>query len=303
MFSDPFSQFFERILFEAFGKEMEILSIEFLNGGCINIAAKITTPSGNYFVKWNESNDSSAFEKESIGLQRIASTKSIDTPEIIKFGTIEGKSYLLLEYIDPVEPTFGFWENFGRKLALLHQNTESNFGFEVDNFIGSLDQINTPNPNWIDFFIEHRLMAQAGLAYYNQLASKELLHRLEKLSYQLPQLLVHQAPSLIHGDLWSGNFISATGGNVFLIDPAVYYANREIEIAFTQLFGGFDPRFYQSYFEAYPVEKGFESRAEIYTLYPLLVHVNLFGTSYLSAVERINERRSFGAITISYWQI
>ena len=150
-----------------------------------------------------------------------------------------------------------------------------------------MHQSNAKNENWLDFFIQNRLLAQAGLAYYNQLVDKKLLNDLELLGAKLPSLLVHEPPALIHGDLWSGNFMINNTGEVSLIDPSVYYANREAEIAFTLLFGGFQDRFYESYFDAFPVEKGFAERAAIYNLYPLLVHVNLFGGSYISGVQKI----------------
>ena len=287
MFNEGFEQFFERVLFESLGEDTEVISYQFLSGGCINISAKLLTEAGYFFVKWNETAPSDLFEKEAIGLQILKESDAAQIPTFIKYGKVDGKHFLLLEYVEPSHEKEDFWEDFGVKIAKLHSQKCANFGLVSDNYIGSLLQTNVPSKDWFDFFLRQRLMAQAGLAYYNQLLSKEMLHKLEKLGEKLPSLLVNEPPSLIHGDLWSGNFIPGNNGEVCLIDPAVYYANREIEIAFTMLFGGFDNRFYSSYFEALPVEKGFAERSAIYNLYPLLVHVNLFGGSYVTGVEKV----------------
>jgi fructosamine-3-kinase len=143
-------------------------------------------------------------------------------------------------------------------------------------------QSNEYTANWIDFFIEKRLKAQAGLAFYNGEIPRSLYDKFNDLYNKLPELLPSEKPALLHGDLWSGNVIVGSNGHVSLIDPAVYYGNREAEIAFTKLFGGFSSAFYDAYNEAFPLEKGFEERIDIYNLYPLLVHVNLFGSGYIN---------------------
>jgi len=287
MLNEGFEQFFERVLFESLGEDTDVISYEFVSGGCINVAAKLITPAGYFFIKWNESTDADMFEKEAFGLELLKAKCKAYVPEVINFGKAEGKSYLLLEFVHPELERNDFWEDFGTKLAKLHYNSSITFGLSSDNYIGSLEQSNTPNENWLEFFMQKRVMAQAGLAYYNQLLDKKILDDLELLGAKLPSILVHEPPALIHGDLWSGNFLIGPDGGVCLIDPAVYYANREAEIAFTLLFGGFEERFYEAYFDAFPVEKGFSERAAIYNLYPLLVHVNIFGGSYITGVQKI----------------
>jgi protein-ribulosamine 3-kinase len=171
-------------------------------------------------------------------------------------------------------------------LAEIHKNTHENFGLEYDNYIGELPQKNTYAKNWVDFFIENRLEVQIGLAYYKRLIDENFLKKFKRTYPQLYKILPKEKPSLLHGDLWSGNVMVDTEGMPCLIDPAIYYGHREAEIAYSTLFGGFDSRFYSSYIENFPLQPGFEERKEIYNMYHLLVHVNLFGLSYLAPVER-----------------
>ncbi|MDO1448453.1 fructosamine kinase family protein [Rhodocytophaga aerolata] len=280
-------QFFESILFEGLGKEIPVTSYEFLSGGNINNAVKLDTAEGYFFVKWNESDHTEAFAAEAKGLQLLRSTQEITLPHVITYGHKMQKSYIMLEYISSNRPQAGYWEHFGRALAKLHTHTHSHFGLDYNNFIGSLKQSNEWEEDGIQFFIEKRLKVQAGLALYNGEITRVLYDKFDALYEKLPNLLPAEKPALLHGDLWSGNVMIGNDGWVCLIDPAVYYGNREAELAFTKLFGGFNAAFYQAYMEAYPVEKGFEERIEIYNLYPLLVHVNLFGSGYLSGIEKV----------------
>ncbi len=162
--------------------------------------------------------------------------------------------------------------------------------WSFNNFIGSLQQNNEFHENWIEFFVEKRLRPQFGLAYYNKLIDVSYLRHLDKLPQALERIFPKEKPSLLHGDLWSGNAMRDKSGNPCLVDPAVYYGHREMELAFTKLFGGFDSSFYHAYEEAFPLEIGFKDRKDIYNLYPLMVHVNLFGTSYLSGIDKVLER-------------
>ena len=289
--ADEQTQFFESVLFEATGQSPTILFMEFLSGGCINIAVKLETTAGNFFVKFSERPEASAmFAAEARGLALLASTGTLRIPEVIAQGQKAGRGYLLLEYLPPGFRAKNYWATLGQGLAALHGHHQAKFGLDFDNYIGDLVQNNTPSPNGTAFFIERRLQAQAGLAFYNGLIDKALLNRMEQLYPKLADLLPNEPASLLHGDLWSGNVLVDLAGQAGLIDPAVYYGFRETEIAFTQLFGGFDDTFYAAYQEVLPLEQGFADRAGIYNLYPLLVHVNLFGTAYLSGVERVLDR-------------
>jgi fructosamine-3-kinase len=280
-------QFFERVLFESLGKETNINSFDFVSGGCINNAVKLNTSQGTFFIKWNIYELEGMFEAEAKGLQILQEAQEIGIPQVYGVGQKEDKAYLLLEFISSSVQKKGFWEDFGASLACLHQHTQPYFGLDFDNYIGSLPQNNQKLEDGLDFFIEKRLKIQSGLALYNEQIDKSFHQKFQALYEKLPDILPKENASLLHGDLWSGNYMVNSEGKPMLIDPAVYYGNREAEIAFTRLFGGFEEAFYTAYQEEYPFEKGFEDRMDIYNLYPLLVHVNLFGSGYLSGVERI----------------
>ncbi len=287
MFVDEPIQFFENILFATFGKNVVLRQFEFVSGGCINTTVKLQTELGNFFVKWNSQPLEEMFATEAQGLAILRTAAEIRTPEVIQQGLYEDKAYLLLEFIDSTLPNARFWTDFGARLANLHQHTQAQFGLSFNNYIGSLRQSNEWMANGIDFFIEKRLKVQAGLAFYNEQISRSELDKFAQLYDKIPHLLPNEAPALLHGDLWSGNFMIGVGGEPVLIDPAVYYGFREAELAFTYLFGGFDERFYAAYQATYPLLRGWDERLEIYNLYPLLVHVNLFGRGYWSGIERV----------------
>ncbi|GAB3932860.1 fructosamine kinase family protein [Larkinella terrae] len=282
--------FFEGLLFQTLGRSVEVLEARFLMGGNVSTAAQVFSSEGLFFVKWNPDESIDMFEWEARGLDLLRSTEAVYIPEVIGYGKYRDKTYLVLEYIDPVVAKPTYWESFGQSLALLHSHTQSKYGLSFDNYIGSLPQSNTLTDNGITFYIEQRLQPLAGMAYYKGLISKTLYDKFQKLYLRLPDLLPVERPALLHGDLWSGNVMVNEQGDATLIDPAVYYGLREAELAFTTLFGGFDERFYDAYDEAFPMEDGFQERVPIYNLYPLLVHLNLFGTGYLSGIERVLNR-------------
>ncbi|QHT72123.1 fructosamine kinase family protein [Rhodocytophaga rosea] len=283
-------QFFETILFESVGQEVHVSGYQFMGGGNINNAVSLDTDQGYFFVKWNESGQTDAFSCEASGLELLRRANEIPIPEVIGFGQNYQKAYLILEYIHSSRPQYNYWERFGHSLARLHTHTNHSFGLSHNNYIGSLQQINTPAEKWVEFFVEKRLKIQAGLALYNGELPKALFNKFEDLYKELPHMLPAAVPSLLHGDLWSGNVMVGPTGEVMLIDPAVYYGNREAELAFTKLFGGFPDNFYGAYNEISPLEPDFDERAAIYNLYPLLVHVNLFGSGYLSGIEKVLKR-------------
>jgi fructosamine-3-kinase len=178
--------------------------------------------------------------------------------------------------------------DFGRSLARLHRHTTGYFGHELDNYMGSLPQSNKKHTSWNSFFVEERLKRQVSLA--NVYFSSSDFAAFERLYVRLDELLPVEPPALLHGDLWGGNYMVAPDGKACLIDPAVYYGHREVDIAMTTLFGGFDESFYTSYLEEYPLEKGWQKRLDIFKLYPLLIHLNLFGSVYLESILSIIRR-------------
>jgi fructosamine-3-kinase len=279
-------QFFEAALFKA-GIHTEVQYYQFLSGGCVNTAVRLETDEGKFFIKWNETKDADFFEAEAKGLALIAATEAIKVPKVLANGKIAEKTFLLLEYIESALQQKNYWQNLGHAIALLHAHTQPKFGLHFDNFIGGLPQSNTYQPSWASFFFEKRLEVQFGLAYYNGYIDADYLRKLEKLRVKTENLFPHEPPALLHGDLWSGNVMTNSEGAPLLIDPAPYYGHREAEIAFTRLFGGFEEEFYHTYHDTFPLADGFEERIGLYNLYPLMVHVNLFGKGYLAAVDTV----------------
>jgi protein-ribulosamine 3-kinase len=279
---------YHKILTEVFKTEVPVMSVRSVPGGCINKVEKVVTHLGNFIIKTNKASlYPGMFEKEAKGLSLLHSAKSITIPEIIGEGICEDQQFLVLSYIEPASKRKNFWENFAISLGNLHSVSNVLFGLEEDNYIGSLEQKNSFQKNWIDFFIMNRLQFQLELAIKKGLVTSSLVNKFESLYKRLPELLPVYTPRLIHGDLWSGNFMVDQTGSAALIDPAVYYGNPEVEIAFTTLFGEFDAVFYETYYQAFPFEKGFQNRIDLYNLYPLLVHLNLFGKNYLQGIENI----------------
>lgn len=282
----------EAVFDQLFGAPTFIRSVRPIGGGCINETLRIDSQEGCFFLKWRRGEDAAdMFEKEAAGLGVLRKSGKVRVPSVLGFGRAEGCHFLLMEFLSGSAPVPEYWAELGRSLASMHRNdTGGFFGLEHDNYIGSLPQRNSPGDDWIRFFIEHRLEPQLRRASDQGLAYPKLIQQFGILFSRLRGLLVDQPPSLLHGDLWSGNIVAGPDGLAWLIDPAVYYGNREIEIAFTGMFGGFSPEFYRAYEESWPLENGYEERAEIYNLYPTLVHLNLFGRSYLPGIERTLRR-------------
>ena len=254
-----------------------------ISGGCINDAKIITTNSGNsYFVKTNSNSEKDIFLKEANGLRELAKANVIRVPNVIYADV----NFIIIESIIPQTKAKLFWENFGRDFARLHKFTSKFFGFYEDNYIGSTPQLNIPSEietvSWVDFYFNKRLLYQYKLAEKNGYAGEELHKGFFQLEIKIISILkdCDAKPSLLHGDLWSGNFITDETGSACLIDPAVYYGHREADLAMTKLFGGFDSRFYSAYNEEYPLVAGYEYRENIYKLYHVLNHLNLFGNGY-----------------------
>lgn len=261
----------------------KIISSSSLGGGCINDSQMLTTKTGKkYFLKSNSYLTADTFYKEANGLNEIASSKTIKVPLVISFDD----DFILLEYISSGNRTRIFFEDFGRKFADMHKHYSKHFGFYENNYIGSTPQLNIVNDeeksNWQRFYFNKRLLYQIILAEKNGYLTKELNKAFVSLENKMDLIFdgYKAQPSLLHGDLWSGNYMIDQNGEACLIDPAVYYGDREADLAMTKLFGGFGYDFYQSYNEAYPLEPGYEFRENIYKLYHVLNHLNLFGTGY-----------------------
>ena len=242
-------------------------------------------------MKINSSKNASAlFESERKGLTLLSQTKTIRIPEIVHYSEVNNSAFLLLEYIEQGISTPLFWKELGYQLASLHRNTNDFFGLDSNNFIGTLPQQNNLSDNWIDFFINERIQPQIDLAIIQRKIDSQTIFKFYTLFKILPNIFPEEQPALIHGDLWNGNFLCDQNSKPVLFDPSVSYGHREMDLAMSQLFGGFDKLFYQSYDEAFQIHEGFDQRVEIYQLYYLMVHVNLFGGGYLNTVKNILSR-------------
>jgi fructosamine-3-kinase len=268
--------------------DLEIKKSYSVSGGSINRAAKISTNRGDLFLKWNNSAPDDFFEKEADGLKRLDSAgTALRIPKVISSGKPkDGRpGYLLMEFIE--EGRSGDSYEFGRNLSKMHQPNAEQFGLEVDNYIGSLPQSNSHHDNWINFFVQERINPQIQMAVDSGKLNSGIFQNWERLASKLDEIFTSVKPSLLHGDLWGGNYLFNSEGKAVLIDPAVYYGHPEMDLAFTKMFGGFSGDFYEGYESETPLAPGFSKRVPIYNLYPLLVHVNLFGGHYISQFNSI----------------
>ena len=317
-------------LVSLFGNAVAIARTDRLSGGDINKAYAVTLNTGDtIFMKANAKEKAASFESEARGLEAIASCGAIATPKILGWGTDDGEevgySFLLLEYVKSANKKADYWQIFGRSLAAMHRadtqkflggsrnggkpqtggatksggktetggatKTPARFGFMEDNCIGARPQQNEPRASWVEFFRDCRLAPQFKAA--ESWFDSEDANKIARLLERLDKILVEpQFPSLLHGDLWSGNAMPDASGNPMLIDPACYVGSAEADLAMTELFGGFAPDFYAAYKEALPLEPGYDERRDIYNLYHLLNHLNIFGASYLGPVKSILDEYS-----------
>jgi protein-ribulosamine 3-kinase len=262
-----------------------ITGSRFVSGGSINIAYELQTSGGKYFLKVNhKALYPGMFAAEAEGLKLLTKTNTVKVPGIVLQGDAGNESFLLLEWVDARRGSVQATQNLGAQLAQMHRNTADTFGLDHDNYIGSLPQSNRKHDKWSDFFIQERLQPMVSLAADKRLLEYADAGNFEKLYTKLPELFDEEAPALLHGDLWSGNYLTTPADEPYLIDPAVYYGHREVDLAMTALFGGFSNEFYIDYNEAFPLAKGWQQRADLWNLYPLLVHLNLFGAGYLGRV-------------------
>ena len=267
-----------------------IRSVDPVGGGDINRAARIVADGQCYFVKWNLRRLPGMFAAEAHGLRLLRSANAVRVPEVI--ASIDDPPALVLEWIESRGSKSDAAESLGEQLARQHRVLGQTYGLDHDNYIGSNPQINRPSSSWIDFFRDQRLAHQMELAGRNSRLTAQRRSRLERVMSRLPEWIDEStcAPSLLHGDLWSGNVMSGLEGEPILIDPAVYFGDREAEIAFTELFGGFGPRFRAAYKAAWPLASGFAERRDLYNLYHLLNHLNLFCEGYGGGVDVILQK-------------
>jgi fructosamine-3-kinase len=251
-----------------------------VKGGSINEAAKIITPNQNFFIKWNQDFIPGFFESEVSNLELIAKTNTVKTPDIIEFGMTDDASFLAMEYIQLGFHTYQSMQKLGEQLAQMHLQKSSFVGLDYHNYCGLLPQYNARSNSWADFFVEYRIKPLVNKAFSQNLLTLDEVARFVKLFTLFPNLFPNESPCLLHGDLWSGNFLITDNQEPYLIDPASYYGHREVDIAMTLLFGGFDKAFYDAYHSNYPLEDGWKERSALWNLYPLLVHLILFGGSY-----------------------
>ncbi len=262
---------------DATGKPFLPLGKSAIGGGCISDAWLLEGNSGRYFVKTGKL----SFEPEAAGLEAIG--KVVRTPGVICLGSHEGHHWLVLEHVGMSRNIMRF-DLLGASLAVLHRVASGQFGWGMDNLIGSTPQINTPSKDWIEFWKARRLDFQFDLA---RRGGCDFGSRAERLIENLDAFFVgHKpAPSLLHGDLWRGNAGFDASGRPVLYDPAVYFGDREADIAMTELFGGFPQEFYSAYIESFPLDPGYGTRKTLYNLYHVLNHLNLFGSGYLHQAE------------------
>lgn len=284
------NELYEQVLQELIGPSVHLKSASLIAAGAHNQGIQLSSSEGDFFLKINFDHEKNILEKEAEGLNLLRKSTFLKVPQVIGHGRIGDHNYLLSEYIPSGRYQLDYWENLGLGLAHLHLSSAPNFGLENDNFIASLQQRNFHEDQWINFFIEQRLEPLLGKAYFEQLIPLDFLKEFQAIYPAIEGLFPKEKPALLHGDLWSGNVISTKDGQPCLIDPAVYYGHREMDLAFSRLFGGFDAKFYEAYESILPLEPDFEARMGIYNLYPLLVHLNLFGTAYLPGIERIVKR-------------
>ncbi len=256
-----------------------------VGGGSINEAYQLDGTDGTrYFVKMNSLRHHQMFVAEAEGLAAIAATNTVFSPSPITYGKADGRSFLVLEHLKL--SSHGNAKLLGKQLAVLHRCIGNSFGFNQDNFIGTTLQPNDRKDSWIVFWRDHRLGYQLSLAASNGYGGE--LQRLgEKLMTVLPAFFEGYLPlpSLLHGDLWSGNHAYLGDGTPTIFDPAAYYGDRECDLAMTELFGGYPGDFYTAYREAYPLDEGYAVRKNLYNLYHVLNHANLFGSSYARQAE------------------
>jgi len=272
----------------AIGHSFSIIKTRTVSGGCINSAYVLEGEKSSFFLKLNREELLSMFEAEFAGLKEISQTKTVNVPQPIICGVSVDKAFIILENIEFGTGNTKSDAKLGQQLALLHQTERAYYGWQLNNTIGSTEQINDSSDDWVSFWSEYRLGFQLSLAEKNGYGGS-LIRSGERLSETLDCFFSNYTPqpSLLHGDLWSGNAGVTKKGDPIIYDPACYYGDREADIAMTELFGGFGSSFYAAYNDFYPLDSGYSSRKTLYNLYHILNHLNLFGEGYLHQAENM----------------
>lgn len=267
---------------------LEIIKIEPVGGGDINEAYCLYGPVQKYFLKVNDAaRFSGMFKKEGKGLQALQSQCNLVIPKVIECGEVEGKQFLVLEWLEKGAAATNFWIDFGTALAQMHKQSKGFFGFDEDNYIGSLPQINSKHQTWGSFYAECRILPLVKKFNDTNLFSSSDINHAENFCKKIDEIFPAEPASLLHGDLWGGNYMIVQNGSAAIYDPAVYYGHREMDLGMTLLFGGFSTPFYDAYNRAYPLEKNWRQRIPYTQLYPLLVHAILFGGHYIQSAREI----------------
>lgn len=270
---------------EFFKEDIRINSTAPLEGSAISQAFIVDTTKGSYFMKLNAALfGHDFFEKEAMGLATLANAGAMKVARPLFDGKFHQQIFVVMEFLEGGHPDEDFWEDFGRALAAQHGHSSEQFGLEYHNYIGKIPQCNTMHHSWQAFYAEERILKMVHRAHKHKLLSVEHVEEAEHICNKLAMLLPEEKPALLHGDLWNGNFMVYKTGKVAIFDPAVYYGHREMDIAMSKLFGGFHNRFYEAYEEALPFQPGYDEREALLQLYPLLVHLLLFGGHYHNKV-------------------
>jgi fructosamine-3-kinase len=289
---------FQEALHQLVDGSVSVAAVERVGGGCISETFRLLVSSENgkqnhWFVKINDSSFLDNFQCERNGLAAIGQSGAIRTPKPIATGLSNDRAWLILEWIDRTTQTSAFFNRLGRQLAELHRCTSGDeIGWRENNFLGTSIQNNTPIGDWVDFFAQHRIESQLKTAVDRHSIPSRLVKDTTSILSQMPSLLSgsEKKTSLIHGDLWSGNYLSDSAGNPVLIDPAIYRGNREAEFGMLRLFGNCPLNFYRAYDQEFPLLEGWQRRCDVYTLYHLLNHLNLFGFGYLDDCTRMCQK-------------
>jgi fructosamine-3-kinase len=264
---------------------VKITHDERVHGGDINETFILYSGKGRLFLKLNNKDSAGMFEKEYKGLEILGNTKAITVPRPFFTGSAAGHICLVMECIEKGKAASDFWQVFGAQLAALHKNSNEYFGLDHHNYIGSLAQRNERHDSWATFYAEQRILFLVRKAFDEKKCDINDTRAAERLCNKLGALFPAEQPALLHGDLWSGNYLTGHTGMPVIFDPAVYYGHREMDIGMSLLFGGFDTSFYEHYNEAWPMEKHWRQRTDLTQLYPLLVHLILFGGHYYHPVK------------------
>lgn len=263
----------------------EPLQLHPVGGGSINETYRICYGEDRFFCKINSATKfPQLFSRERAGLNRLGAVNKIKTPTVKDCFEEEGYQFLFMEWIDQGPQTNDFWTQFGEQLAALHRVKSETCGLDEDNYMGSVPQKNQRVKDWCSFFSDYRLTPMINRCAKAALLSSNDQFLFEKLASKLSNIFDEEKPSLLHGDLWSGNFLCNANAQPVLIDPAVYYGHRSMDLAMTTLFGGFRQPFYEAYHYHYLLPKNHEEQWAVCNLYPLLIHLYLFGSGYLSSI-------------------